>query len=557
MFPRLNRRACHYLLLGLVWALVCLPNLGGPGLWDIDEGNNTDCGREMLQSGNYTIPTFNYQLRTDKPALLYWCQVLAFRVFGINEFAARLPSALAALVAVLATWEIGRQTYGRGVGLLAGLILVSAPLFCAAGHFANPDALLCVCTTLTLLVFWHDYRRGGQGWLPLTGVTTGLALLAKGPVGLVLPVAVCVAFLLWRGEWRRILDRRLLWASLLFVLAAAPWYIHVSLETKGQWLYQFLKRHHADRALTPLENHGGPYLYYLPILILGLAPWSIFLGGAVWNAVSVLRRPGPTGNPGEEDPRAAVQFLGCWFAVYFLAFSLVQTKLPNYILPLYPPAALLLAYFLDRWRRGLFETPGWLTHASLVCLALFGVGVAAGLALAGGVIPLAIAKGRVLPGVEAWAWLGGILLAGAVAGWWCLRRGWRDGLIGSVGCSAVLFLLGVGTGGVQAVDAYKAPRPLVQALPADQLYREVRIGCYHYFQPSLVFYCQREVVRLEEEQQVLDFLETPLPCYLFVSARVWEPLQARLARRYPVLGRHYDLYDGCEIVVVSNEGRIR
>ena len=159
MFQALCGRAGHYLLLATAWACLCLVNLGTPSLWDIDEGNNAEAAREMLDCGNWVVPTFNYQLRVDKPALLYWLQIGAFRLFGINEFAARLPSALAALAAVLMTYELGRQMFGAATGLLAGLVLASTGLFCAAAHFANPDALLNACTLLTLFFFWHSFTR--------------------------------------------------------------------------------------------------------------------------------------------------------------------------------------------------------------------------------------------------------------------------------------------------------------------------------------------------------------------------------------------------------------
>src|SRR3954468_14060947 len=112
MFRRLDCRAGHHCLLALVWAAVCLPNLGAPSLWDIDEGNNAECAYEMAQSGNYVVPTFNSRLRTDKPVLLYWLQAAAYEAVGVNEFAARLPSALATLAAVLATYELGRRMFG-------------------------------------------------------------------------------------------------------------------------------------------------------------------------------------------------------------------------------------------------------------------------------------------------------------------------------------------------------------------------------------------------------------------------------------------------------------
>src|SRR6516164_422986 len=146
MFSALNCRFGHYVVLLVVATSLTLPALGQSSLWDIDEGNNAEAAREMLESGNWIIPTFNYQLRVDKPALLYWLQVFAYRAFGVNEFAARLPSALAALLTVLLVYELGQRMFGPSTGLAGGLILSTSVAFCASAHFANPDALLNLTT---------------------------------------------------------------------------------------------------------------------------------------------------------------------------------------------------------------------------------------------------------------------------------------------------------------------------------------------------------------------------------------------------------------------------
>src|SRR5205807_9421972 len=125
----------------------------------------------------------------------------------------------------------------------AGVAVASAALFCASGHFANPDALLDACTLLTLLAFWRGYRRHDGSWFALAGVASGLAMLAKGPVGLLLPSAVGFLFLLWQRQLRRLLDARLLWGVLTFLVVAAPWYTWVGVETKGQWLRGFFLTH--------------------------------------------------------------------------------------------------------------------------------------------------------------------------------------------------------------------------------------------------------------------------------------------------------------------------
>src|SRR5262245_29574396 len=122
MFSVLDHRSGHYVLLILVGALLCLPNLGAASLWDIDEGNNAVCAFEMYESGDFVMPTFNYQPRDDKPPLLYWMQAAGYHLIGVNETSARLPSALATLVSLLAVYELGRCMFGPPVGLLAGIV---------------------------------------------------------------------------------------------------------------------------------------------------------------------------------------------------------------------------------------------------------------------------------------------------------------------------------------------------------------------------------------------------------------------------------------------------
>jgi 4-amino-4-deoxy-L-arabinose transferase-like glycosyltransferase len=559
MFQKFDHRAGHYLLLFAVWAGLCLPNLGGPALWDMDEGLNSEAAQEMLESGNWLVPMFNYELRTAKPALQYWCQVAAYRAFGVNEFAARLPSALAALLTLLATYELGRRMFGRHVGLLAGLILASAILFCGAAHFANPDALLVAFTTLTLALFWYDYSGGCRSLYFLLGATYGLAVLVKGPVGLVLPVFAIGLFLLWRWQLRRLLDPRGLGVALLFCLVALPWYVWVGLETKGVWLVQFFMKHHADRVLSPLENHGGPLFYYVIVLFVGLAPWSAFLLPTLWQTINQLRK-GRKGSeqpeeatPADADggPRSAVQFLLCWAVAFFLPFSVVQTKLPNYILPLYPAAAILLAWFLDAWRRGLVRSPGWLLYGGLGGLALGGAAGTAALLVASGVVPLPALRGHLLPGMERWVGLGVALTLGAVVAMVCARRR-RGGAVAALLITALVFTGTLMAGVSSTIDRYRAPRPLANSLPDDHLRREVRIASFAYFQPSLVFYCKRRVEVFYNERQAAAFLQSPLDSYLFLPAEQWERVKELAPPSCRLVGRHHDLLRGRVIVVVTN-----
>jgi 4-amino-4-deoxy-L-arabinose transferase-like glycosyltransferase len=583
MFPWFSHRLTHYILLIAVGSLLFFPNLGGPSLWDIDEGHNVEAGREMMESGNWIVPTFNFLLRVDKPALLYWLQISAFKLFGINEFAGRFPSACAALLSMLFTYELGRRMFGATAGLIAGLMLGTSVLFSAAAHFANPDALLCLCMLLTFFFFWNSFVRGDRSWFVLCGICSGLGMLAKGPIGLLLPSAVGLLFLLWARQLRRLWDWRLLTGMLAFGLVMVPWYAWVGAETRGSYLIEFFLTHNVNRYTNPMEGHTGMPGYYLLVLIVGTAPWSAFLGLALW--YSLKRKAGshvgwvessrPTDKPeaqargvlvGLEDSthptpspptprlyeRHSIAFLWSWVIVYFAFFSVSQTKLPNYVLPIYPAIALLTGRFLEQWRRGDVRPPAWMLHVAPLCLALVGVGTIVAILMLSGAWPPSLARGRVFPGLEKWAFLGILPIIGAVVTWRCLRRGRRTGMIGGFVVSAALFLAMLAAGGASALEPYKAPRELVHEIPIDLTAVEVRVGAYQYFQPSLVFYCRREVQKLNTDAAALEFLNSPLQVYLFLPASAWEQLQPRSPTSCRVLGRRRDLYRNYDIVVVGN-----
>lgn len=553
MFRALQGRLGHYGLLLVAAGLLFFLRLGAPSLWDVDESHNAEAAREMAAAGNWVVPTFNYQLRVDKPALLYWLQIGAYALFGVNEFAARFPSALAALATLLLVYELGRSLFDAPTGLLAGILLASTVLFCAVAHFANPDALLNCFTAAVMLGFWLGWLRQSQWWFVPCGICSALAVLTKGPVGLVLPFAVTTAFLFWSRRLDKLRDRRLALGVLAFLLVALPWYVWVGVETKAVFLREFIVTHNVERFRAPMEGHRGSFLYYLVVLLVGFAPWSLFLGAAGWYGMG---RAGRADAAAGDEPASALppsyRFLWSWIGVYFVFFSLAGTKLPNYIAPLFPPAALLTARFLERWRRQLINPPAWLTACASVGLAGVGLATAVGLMIVGGALDLSFVRGRKLEGMEAWAALGTIPVAGALAAGWTQFRGRRTGLLVAWSVAAFAFVGGLAAFGSVAVDAHKAPRHLSQALPADQLRRESRIGCFDYYQPSLVYYCRREVDRLEDDREALTFLASPLDAYLFVSASAWDRLETQITFPHRTLGRRRDLYRNCEVVLVTN-----
>jgi 4-amino-4-deoxy-L-arabinose transferase-like glycosyltransferase len=544
--PRLlASRLATSALIVLIGAGLNLPGLGNSDLWDMDEGLNAEAARQMVESGDWVVPTFNGELRSAKPVLLYWLQAAAYRVFGVNEFAARLPSALAGIVALLLINDLGRRMFGAATGFLAAVIAASTILLCGLSHSATTDAVLLACTVLTFHTFWRGRSAADGRWLVPTGMAAGLAVLAKGPVGVAMPGAVIVLFLAIERQLRRLWTRWLILGVLAFLLVAVPWYALVGWRTGGEFLRVFLLGENVGRFLSPMEGHKGPVVYHPLALFVGFAPWSVFLLPTAWFAVRGCRIQSPE--------RSAYRFLACWAGGYLVFFSLAATKLPNYLLPAYPPLAILTADLLDRWRRGDIRVPNWVWAYSLGSLVLVGVVIGGGLLVAGGLIGPSLMRGHPLEGLGRWAWLGLIPVAGAVVGFWCLRRQARTGLVAGVSATSLLLVGTLAAVAGPAVDREKAPRALVATAARSAVGTDPRVGGYRYFQPSLVYYARRPVVRLMTEEAVVDFLARPGSAYLFLTVADWEKLAPCCPPGCREVGRHWDLYRACEVAVVTNQ----
>ena len=546
----LRHRWFHWLTLIGAMAVLTLPNLGAHSLWDVDEGVNAEAAREMLEVGNWIKPTFNYELRTAKPAMLYWLQMTSYSLFGIDEWSARLPSVLASMLTVLLVYELGRNMFDRRIGLLSGLVLASCIEFCVLSHSASPDAVLLACLMLAFSSFWFGSVDGGRSWFIPFGIACGLATLTKGPIGLGLPGLIVLVYLLWNRELRKLWDTRLFWGLLAFLATAAPWYVLVTLETRGEWASTFFGRENLTRFMTPMENHSGPIVYHILGLFVFFAPWCIFLGGALWYGTARTRASRYT-DPSERDSertRRAYRLLIVWFAVWLSVFSVAATKLPNYVLPLYPAIAILTACFAERWRKGEIAPPRWVMPTAIFGLALVGGVFSLGLLVAGGTIVLP--KARVLPGLSVLAWIGLVPLAGSAA---CvLVRRHRERAIGTIVLTSIAFVSLVAAFAPVVLDAQKSPRALIESAGASRPNDDVRLGSLYCFHPSMVFYAQREVKKLEGFEGLDDFLSLPLPVYVFVTETQWDELSSRVTTPTRVAARHFDFLKNSRVVLVTN-----
>lgn len=548
-----SHRITHYLVLAVVAAALTLPNLGVSSLWDVDEGINAGCAREMLETDTWVVPHFNGELRTAKPVMLYWIQRLSFEAFGVNEWAARFPAAVLGLGTLLLVYELGRRMFGAATGLLGGLVLASAIEFCKLSHAATPDAPLIFFTVLTFFLFWIGHENGARWWFGPAAVASGLAMLTKGPVGLALPGLVVLLYFAWNRELKRLWDSRLLGGIGLFLLVAGPWYGLVISETRGAYL-AFFKNENAQRFLSSMEGHRGPIVYYIGALLVFFAPWSAFLAGAIWYAVKGARtRPEQDTAEVLTREQRAYRFLLCWAGSYLVFFSIAATKLPNYIAPLYPAVAILTARMLMLWQARQVQPARWVMPLATGSVGLVGVIVAVALLIVGGVLAVPAKGLRVLPDMAPWAALGLVPLTGAIAMAIALHRQQRQAYVTAMTLSALVFIGLLAAFPTVVIDRYKAPKALVAEAGAQVTDHEARLGSLDYTQPSVTFYAGRRVERLFSADAAREFLAMPFPAYLFVPEPVWqEQLASQVAGHCHIAARKFDMLRNCHILVVVN-----
>ncbi len=350
-------------------------------LWDRDEPRFAQAAVEMERSGNLLYPTFNGELRPDKPILIYWLMASSVRVLGPTELAVRCWSALGAALACLFTFAIGRRLFSTRVGLMAMLILASSPLVAVEAMAATTDAVLLATITAAMAAFVALLEAVGRKRIfAMLAMAAALALaqLTKGPPGLAIPLLVMAGTL---GLARRAKEKPpgigplIVVAAVISVLVFAAWAVPADRATGGDLAEAGLGHHVLHRMVTPLEGHGGHFLlflpFYLPVVLIGFLPWIVHLPGSLCALAS--------GDIGEGRSRA---FLASWIALPIVLFSLVATKLPHYVLPVWPALALAVAATLDSARRGRVggRTMTWLRRGTWL------YGAIAGPALIGAVV---------------------------------------------------------------------------------------------------------------------------------------------------------------------------
>ncbi len=317
--------------------MLVLARLGHLDLWDPDEANYAEIAREMAASGDWVVPHSNYRPYLEKPPLVFWAAALAMRVSGATTTAARLPAAISGLLLITAGALWARRALPPGGMLSAALVLATSLGLLLSSRVGLLDLPLTLCCTVAILGFERRVLAGGGRtgwWCFYLGMAAGC--LAKGLIGVVLPVSVGALAVLWsrpRGLLRR-LD--LLPGVAILLAVTAPWFAAMAFRAPG-FLSEFVLEHHVLRYIGEGIPHRRPLPIwgYVPLLALAGLPWTLYWPGAVADASRRVR---------EREPLASLLFAAAGFPVLF--FSLSATRLPQYILPAIPPLALLVARHL-------------------------------------------------------------------------------------------------------------------------------------------------------------------------------------------------------------------
>ncbi|MBI3121133.1 MAG: glycosyltransferase family 39 protein [candidate division NC10 bacterium] len=523
-----RRETATLLALLLLSGILFFFRLGTPGLFDADEPAYAQAAREMLETGDWITPHFNGRPRFDKPILFYWLIALGYRIFGVTEFAVRFWSALAGVTLVLLVAWAARRRFGPPADLLAGLAFTTNLLTALLARAAVTDMLLTLFVTAAILAgvealdgsaIPHDPTRprNDRRWARMAWAAMGLAVLVKGPVGLLIPAMALGGALLVSRELRGGLAHLVPWEGpLLFAVITLPWY-GLALAANG-WAFVegFVIKHHVTRYTGVVSSHAGPIWFYLPVVLIGFFPWSGFLPRAVWHAITVARRR-EGGNPADR----LLIVCACWAAGVFVFFSLAGTKLPSYIFPAFPALALLvgaggiskeeratdnrptatdgsLSVVSGQWSLGVGQAPRWLARAGEWLIGLTGGTLALGVGMIPWILesvrPLA---GGVLEGVAppvglAW-WLAALLTLGTASGL-LAREPWRPALLSAM---MALFLLTAAVAvAPRAYAILQAPLREFAEDARDVLGAQGMLVAYGLNAPSIVFYAQRPVTPL-------------------------------------------------------------
>ena len=467
------------LLITLLAAILFGVMLGTRALGAPDEARYSEIPREMVATGHYISPRLDGVLYFEKPPLFYWLQTFSIRLFGLGQWSLRFWTAFFSVLGCVAVYVVGRSVYSRRTGFLSALVLGTSFLYFGMGHVITLDMAVSVLASLSLFAFLLANRqpmgRGRRLGMWAAFIFAALATLTKGLIGIVFPMMAIGLWIIVLWDWSLLKRMYLPTSFALFFLVAAPWHVLVQLK-HPTFLHYYFIRQHFERYLTHVAHRYQPFWYFLPILLLGILPWSAFVAQALRFNLRFRWR--------ERAQHADTLLLMVWVASIFVFFSVSDSKLVPYILPVFPALAILIARYLDdRWHKPLEPIN------RRVFMAIMPVGLIMAAAVAF-VVP------ATRPSLEphtlkiAMALLGAALAVGAIAATIAgVKRGFAPGIV-VLALGFSVFLLGINasapyldTRTVKALALVLRPRLTPNAI----------VASYGDYYQDLPFYLRRRI----------------------------------------------------------------
>jgi 4-amino-4-deoxy-L-arabinose transferase-like glycosyltransferase len=547
------RSSRHTLLAALLVAAI-LPyfvNLGVSSIWDANEAFYAQTPREMMEAGDYVTPSFNFQLRMNKPVLSYWNVAASYHLFGISEWSERLPIAIGALVIIGTAFGLGRLLGGTFAGMLAALVLATSPRLVLLARRIIIDVHITMWTGLVLLCFALAETRPGRRrlYLCLMYVAAGFGVLTKGPVAVFLPAVV---FFIYLASQKRLGDLRhmMLPAGAIISLAiVVPWYYFLYREHGWEYIGSFIFGENLGRYAEAIGEQSRGLFFYIPVMLADLFPWSLMIPLALWWAIRDQRQ------------ERVARLLAVWIAAIVVFFSLSGTKEDLYILPIVPAEAALigamLAKAIEHDAPALSEVAGWFTGATSVLLAVTGSVV---------FWAFAVAHRYELVGG---AFIGATTFAGGTGALVWLFWGWHRpsapsrilASVTTIATSLIVIVWCMVLCTLPDFERYKPVRPFSEIIRSRASIGAI-VGSYKFSLPSMVFYLHRPVMEVIIPDHLRAVFYSTSDVYFIMAEDEYNGIKDRLPVETYVLARQkmFDLrprnfLDGSELpqfVLVSN-----
>ncbi|MBO3697320.1 glycosyltransferase family 39 protein [Roseivirga sp. E12] len=366
----MNKHLPLAIILALAFA-VSFANIGGLDVYALDEAKNAEAARAMFESGDYVVPYYNGELRTDKPSLHYYFMAAGYQLFGVNAFGARFFSSIMGVLTILITFLFVRKNFSEKAAINSALVLIASIHFNLQFHMSVPDPYLVFFTTWAFFSFYEAYKTNSKWQLLSYYFAIGCGLLTKGPIALALPGLTALAFLIFNRDfkWKTIWRLQPFGGIIVSLLVAFPWYWQVHKATNGAWTDDFFFKHNFSRYSDAMEGHEGLFLLtFAFVFALGMLTFLPFVFQSLKHTF-------------QQRKNDALLYCGLAVAIILVFFATSSTKLPNYTVPAYPVLAVILGVYVSQikssWLDKLGNRIGLIAYA--VLLIGFPIGIYFGL----------------------------------------------------------------------------------------------------------------------------------------------------------------------------------